>query len=152
MGTVTKVPAKAERWSLETQARFLEALAATCNVAKSLRAVGMKDSGVYKLRLKSPAFRAAWEVALREGYVRLELLMLERAINGTKKTLWHGKEKIGEAVEHDSRLGLQLLQQHARLAKQPAAVETVESEDEIRAALKRTFAEMGARMEVAGEG
>jgi hypothetical protein len=61
------------------QRRFLESLAATCNVTESAKAAGVVVNTVYNCRMKSPAFRAAWEQALEQGYARLEAAMLAQA-------------------------------------------------------------------------
>jgi hypothetical protein len=87
------------------QAEFLSALAMTSNVAASARTVKVQESTVYKLRQRDPAFRRAWGTALAEGYARLEMAMLERAIKGD----------AAEAGAHVSdRLAMSLLTLHAK--------------------------------------
>lgn len=60
--------------------RFLEALAGSCNVTAAAAASGFTPSTAYKLRQADPAFAAAWQEALEIGYARLEMALLERAI------------------------------------------------------------------------
>jgi hypothetical protein len=106
---VGKVGPAVQRWTLDRQAEFLAQLAMTCNVRASARAVGMSEQSVHRLRLRSPEFRDAWALAIEEGYVRLEIFLLERAINGTEKPLLHKNgEQIGSVVEHSDRLALAL--------------------------------------------
>ncbi|WP_165611281.1 hypothetical protein [Sphingomonas jatrophae] len=135
----------AARWTLDRQARFLEALAAGCNVAKACRTVGVSDTSVYRLRMKSPAFREAWAIALHEGYVRLEMMMLERAIDGVEKPVFHGGKEVARVREFDARLAGQLLAQHQRAAV-PPVVAAAEPGDAIRARLAARFEEMAERM------
>ncbi len=59
---------------------FLEALAESCNVRTSAAAAGLAASAAYKRRGRDPAFAEAWQVALESGYARLEMALVERAI------------------------------------------------------------------------
>ncbi len=60
--------------------RFLSALAMTCNIRRSAKAAGISEEGVQRRRRADPAFRAAMAEALSEGFVRLEMMLLERAL------------------------------------------------------------------------
>ncbi|RDE04800.1 hypothetical protein [Sphingomonas aracearum] len=60
--------------------KFLAELARTCNVTASCQKVGLGTTAIYAHRRKSPAFASAWEEAIREGYGRLELMLLESAM------------------------------------------------------------------------
>ena len=77
---------KAGRFTAARQEAFFATLADTCNVTRAIRAAGVSRRTVYAHRIKHAAFRARWAEVLRESYARLELMMLERAINGTVKT------------------------------------------------------------------
>lgn len=129
------------RWTLDKQAEFLAHLAASCNVKASAQAVGMSEAGVHRLRLRSPEFRAAWEAAIEEGYVRLELFLLERAIKGAN----------GASPEFSERLALTLL--HAarpatRRAPRPAEAERDRAA--MRAAVETKLSDMNKKL--GGEG
>ena len=50
--------ADSRHWNKTKENRFLDCLAATCNVAASLREVGMSDTTVYRHRKRSAHFRA----------------------------------------------------------------------------------------------
>lgn len=67
-------------WTKAKQDKFLATLAQTANVTASARAVRFREAAAYDFRRRSPAFRVAWHEALCEGYARLELMMLERAM------------------------------------------------------------------------
>ncbi|PAX06532.1 hypothetical protein [Sphingomonas lenta] len=67
------------RWSAAAEARFLETLAATCNVAMATRAAGVSAAAVYRRRRDWPGFAERWREALAHGWARLEALLVERA-------------------------------------------------------------------------
>lgn len=62
------------------QRRFLEHLAATCNVTASAKAAGASVHPFYSLRQRDPAFAAAWKEAMAAGYDRLEEALLAKAL------------------------------------------------------------------------
>lgn len=59
---------------------FLTALADSCNVRKASAVAGFAHSAAYKLRQQNPEFAEAWQAALESGYARLEMALVERAI------------------------------------------------------------------------
>ncbi len=67
-------------WTAERRAQFLKAFAATCNAGLAASAVGKCVSGARALKRRDPAFAAAWEEALEEGYRRLEGELIARAL------------------------------------------------------------------------
>jgi hypothetical protein len=67
-------------WTKTKQQAFLDHLAATANVTAATAKVKFKEGAAYDYRRKSPEFRTAWQGALCEGYAKLELMMLERAM------------------------------------------------------------------------
>ena len=99
-------------WTAAKRARFLEALAETCNIAESLRRVKMGASGLAKLRARDAAFRAGWAVAIREAVARLEVVLLERALNGTVKTVVKAGGQTETMHEYPNAIALQLLRMH----------------------------------------
>jgi len=116
------------RWSAERRARFLETLALTSNVSASERAAEMPPSSAYKERNRDPEFHAAWEQALHEGYDRLELQLLQRAIKGQRKPVRDKGKIVGYNTEFSEKLALTLLGVHrqnvrggARQAQESAA-------------------------------
>ncbi|QJU57533.1 hypothetical protein HL653_06780 [Sphingomonas sp. AP4-R1] len=105
-------PALPVRWTARREAIFLETLSETVNVREAARVSGLSPANVYKRRAASDAFRAAWAAALREGYVRLETMLLERALNGVRSDVWHGGKCVGSRHEFSDALALALLRQH----------------------------------------
>jgi AcrR family transcriptional regulator len=115
-------------WSKAKEAQFIDHLTATCNVAASLREVGMSDTTVYRHRKKSAHFRAAWDRALAEGYARLEAMLLDRAINGKRVLVERDGEHV-EKVEYSDSLALNLLAQHRRMVADIRAANVAPRED-----------------------
>jgi hypothetical protein len=138
---------KPARWSQTRQQIFLDHLAASSNVAASERRAGMSAGSAYRLRVQSPEFREAWQAALQEGYGRLELGMLERAMKGTVKRVEKGGE-VTETVEYSDRLAMALLSAHRSAVKGPMLV--VAPVSDARERLARKLSEMNRRM--GGEG
>lgn len=64
-----------------TEARFLAALRATCNVKEACAAAGVGYGAAYAHRKRWPGFARRWDQALEEGYVRLEFALLLNARN-----------------------------------------------------------------------
>lgn len=90
--------------------RFLDELAMTCNVTQSAAAAGVTPSCVYQARQRDPEFRADWQVALEQGYARIEAMLLERA---TALTPEPGEEpNPAEPIDRD--LALHLLREHKK--------------------------------------
>ena len=135
-------------WSERRKADFLDHLAWSVNVRASCRAVRMSEPSVYRLRARDAEFRARWEVALREGYARLEVVMIERAILGTTKPILHAGKVAAEMTEYSDRLGLTLLAAHRASVhgEQAAAGDPGTARERIAARL----AEMNRRL--GGEG
>lgn len=95
-------PIREDGWKPERRAKFLDVLAETCNVKMACAAVKMSDVGAYKLRRRDATFRRAWRKALAEGYAKLEVQLLERALIG--------EAKMRQAVEEsDAARAVELL-------------------------------------------
>jgi hypothetical protein len=61
--------------------RFLDTLAATCNVCMAAEAAGAAASSFYRLRRRDTAFADAWQEAITTGYHRLEEALLDYALS-----------------------------------------------------------------------
>ena len=117
-----KQQAKAQGWNAERRATFLEELRNTANVAASARAAEMPEHSPYAERRKNAEFRAGWEEALDEGFMKLEMLLLERATYGDAVPP-EGEAKVGErqrAIPTALALSLLKLRQSRVRAKAPA--------------------------------
>lgn len=67
------------QWNDETETRFLNALAASCNVRRGAAAIGYTPATLYWRRRKDPAFAERWRAAMEQGYVRIEAALIEGA-------------------------------------------------------------------------
>ena len=67
-------------WTKARRQRFLDTLAATCNVLASSAAAGIPPTNAYRLRQRDPGFAALWQEALTLGYERLEQALLTHAL------------------------------------------------------------------------
>ncbi len=67
-------------WTDARQAAFLDQIAATCNMAAALAAVGMTKPGLYALRRRDPVFAEQMRNAMLVGYERLEAELLRKAV------------------------------------------------------------------------
>ena len=74
-------------WSKAKERTFLSALADTCNVSEACRVSGVPMTVAYRRRKTDAAFRAGWLEAIGVAYQRLELVLLDRAFNGTEKVV-----------------------------------------------------------------
>ena len=113
---------------------FFAALADTCNVVRSAKAAGFAANWAYRRRKFDAAFRNGWVAAVREGYAKLELVLLERAMKGTPKLVKTARGTDRIMREYSTALAVALLRRHADTADS-AAYEP--SEDEMREVRER---------------
>ena len=73
------IASKGKRWTDASEAKFLDALGASCNVRRSAAAAGFSTEAIYRRRRTDPAFAARWQAALEQGYARLEMALVQRA-------------------------------------------------------------------------
>ena len=108
--------------------KFFETLADTCNVVRSAEAAGFSATWAYRKRKRDAAFRNGWAHAVREGYAKLELVLLERAMVGTPKLVRTSKGGDRIMREYSTSLAVALLRRHAATAD---AAQYQPSEDEL---------------------
>lgn len=94
------------------QAKFLSVLAETCNVTRASKGAGVSASQAYRRRRSDAAFRAGWLEAMSAAYQRLELVLLDRAFNGTEKLVTRRDGSEERMREYSNQLGLALLKMH----------------------------------------
>lgn len=83
-------------WSADRQRIFLSYLAETGSVHLASGAARLSARSAYRLRVRSPAFAAAWDVAERLAVGRLSALAFDRAINGRTEQVFHDGTLIAE--------------------------------------------------------
>lgn len=74
------------------RAAFLDALRATCNVRAAALAAGVSPTGAYRWYHADAALRAAWDAALAEGRVHLEM-----ALMGAARALFEEPDRRADA-------------------------------------------------------
>jgi hypothetical protein len=73
--------ARAGQWTARSEDRFLQVLAATCNVKAAYGAAGKSKGSAYSHRKRWPAFDQRWKAAEKMGSMRLRLALVEHAAN-----------------------------------------------------------------------
>lgn len=120
---------------------FFATLAETCNVVRAAKAANINKSWAYRRRRRDAGFRNAWAEAVREGYAKLELVLLERAMKGTPRPVFRkdGSERI--IREYSTALAVALLKRHAETADaasfEPAEAELAEIRERILERLEK---------------
>ena len=134
---------------------FFAELADTCNVVRSAKAAGFTANWAYRKRKTDAGFRAGWARAIAEGYAKLELVLLDRAMNGTVKRVPSGS---GEKRfrEYPNQLAMALLKRHGETAATIDDMISEEEAEEIRERILLKLAKKRARDEAeepeAGDG
>jgi hypothetical protein len=91
---------------------FLQALAATGNVAASCRASGLGRTTVYRYKEQDEAFAAAWKEALEEACDDLELEARRRGKDGVLTPVYYKGKIVGHIREYSDTLLLSQLKAH----------------------------------------
>ncbi len=104
--------ASAKSWSKAKEEIFLAVLTETCNVTRACKAAGVGVTSVYRRKKENAAFRAGWLAAISIAYQQLELVLLERAFNGTEKVVPVRSGECRTMREYSNQLGVALLKMH----------------------------------------
>ena len=96
-------------WSADRQRLFLCALAETGQVHLASATTRLSARSAYRLRARSPAFAAAWDMAERLAAGRLSALAFDRAISGRIEQVWQGGELVAEKRMPSDKLLMWLL-------------------------------------------
>ena len=131
--------AQHRNWSKEKETKFLTRLADTCNVTLAAQEAGVSSSSAYKRRKDNAAFRAAWLEAISTAYQRLELVLLDRAFNGTEKVVKRANGSEERMLEYSNQLGLTLLKMHRDTAIE---AQTEYAPDQVEEMRQRLFSKV----------
>jgi hypothetical protein len=128
-------------WTKVKEQSFLQALAETCNVTAAAAAAGVSVSAAYERRRKIAAFRAGWAEAIARAYQRLELVMLDRALNGTEKVVVRKDGSEERMRDYPNQVAMTLLKMHRDSAmeaiEEPSQAEAAEVRERLVAKLER---------------
>ena len=128
-------------WTKAKEQAFLTALAESCNVTAAAAAGGVSVAGAYLHRKKVAAFRAGWAEAIATAYQRLELVMLDRALNGTEKIVVRKDGSEERMRTYSDTAALALLRMHRDTAteaiSEPDPVDVEELRDRLFKKLQR---------------
>ena len=69
------------QWSEETEAEFLDALAANASVTVACEQAEAGHTSVYRRRRTDASFALKWQAVLEQGYARLKLELVRSAID-----------------------------------------------------------------------
>ena len=127
--------------------QFLTVLGETCNVTRAAEEAGVSTSSAYRRKKEDAAFRAGWLEALSIAYQRLELVLLDRAFNGTEKVVKRRDGSEDRMLEYSNQLGLSLLKMHRNTAAEAASEMPSEDVDEMREQLVKKLLRLKKRIE-----
>ena len=139
--------ASRRNWTKTKESKFLSVLAETCNVTEAARQAGICLSYAYKRRASNAGFRAGWMQAIGDAYQRLELVLLDRAFNGTEKVVKRRDGSEERMLEYSNQLGLSLLKMHRNTAAEAASEMPSEDVDEMREQLVKKLLRLKKRIE-----
>ena len=139
--------ASRRNWTKTKESEFLSVLAETCNVTEAARQAGVCLSYAYKRRASNAGFRAGWMQAIGDAYQRLELVLLDRAFNGTEKVVKRRDGSEERMLEYSNQLGLSLLKMHRNTAAEAASEMPSEDVDEMREQLVKKLLRLKKRIE-----
>jgi hypothetical protein len=143
---------RANDWTKAKEQSFLTALSETCNVTAAAEVAGVSVSAAYARRRKVAAFRAGWAEAIATAYQRLELVMLDRALNGTEKIVVRKDGSEERMREYPNQIALHLLKMHRESAME-AAEEPAEADiEEVRQRLFDKLQRLRKRMSAQAQG
>ena len=154
-GTPKKRKAVARDWSKAKEAAFVGTLGETCNVTLACEAAGVSTTSAYQRRKVNAAFRNAWREAIGLAYQKLELVLIERALNGTEKIVIKGEGREERMREYPNHIALQLLKMHRETAIEATTDvpddEAAEARQRVLAKLSRLRERVAAQVDGAAE-
>jgi hypothetical protein len=137
--------ASTKNWTKAKEELFLSVLADTCNVTRACEAAGVGVTSVYRRKKENAAFRAKWLAAISIAYQQLELVLLERAFNGTEKLVAARAGATRTMREYSNHLGLALLKLHRDTAIDAEFEAPSDEIEEMRERLVRKLQRMKER-------
>jgi hypothetical protein len=136
--------ARLKEWSPRVEERFLATLAATCNVKAACAAVGLTAASAYGHRKRWAAFERKWDAAVEDGYVRLEMGLIEAAGNFFSDEELPDAEPMITGITADHAIHLLHMHKHQvhGLGKRPGLLARWPDIEDVRAEILRKVAAM----------
>ena len=150
--------ARLKQWDARTEDRFLDALAASCNIRAACAAVGLTAASAYKHRDRWPGFARRWDKAVEIASERLECGLLQAGHNlfSSPEDRLPADVPITEMTAEHAMLLLRLHRQGVKGGRRaPGRPPLVATNAEVRAALIKALEEFRreeARREARGSG
>jgi hypothetical protein len=120
-------------------------------VTLAAEAAGMSLTSAYERRKKVAAFRAGWAEAIATAYQRLELVMLDRALNGTEKIVLRKDGSEERMREYPNQVALHLLKMHRDSAMEAIEEPSERDTAEVRERLVEKLERLRKRFEAEGQ-
>jgi hypothetical protein len=120
------------------QKRFLDTLIATSNVERAATNAGVSIAEAFHARRAEVEFARAWQDAITDGYLVLELELIRR--------LRHGDAKTGDGEKFDFPNAIRLLAAHRDSAGRGANQVRDVSAAEVRASIDRKIEDIRRRI------
>ena len=149
-GKKPKLKARKRRIGPEQDETFFSTLAASCNVTLSARAAGISPQRCYARRREDAGYRQRWEQALSEGYAKLEMALLERAIAGSEKVTTYKDGSKSVVHEYPNALAMNLLKMHRDTAREADYEVAEEDVSEVRARIAQKLDRLGDKLRARG--
>lgn len=128
-------------WTKSKEQAFVETLAETCNLTRAAAAAGVSTSSARERRKTNARFRASCAEAIASAYQRLELAVLERALNGSEKIVTRKDGSEERVREYPNAVALTLLRMHrdtaAEVMEEPAEADIEEVRQRLFKKLQR---------------
>jgi len=139
-------------WTKVKEREFLTALSETCNVTRASAEAGVSTGHAYARRKTNAAFRAGWAEAIGAAYQRLELMLLDRSLNGTEKIVRRKDGSEERMLEYSNQTALTLLKMHRDTAAEADVETPPERVEEIRERLIQKLQRLKKRHEEEDQG
>ncbi len=120
------------------QARFLDTLTASSSLVRAAHTAGVSIAEAFHARRTQPEFARAWQEAIDDGYVGLEMEVMRRLRDGDSKT--------GDGDKFDFANAIRLLSAHRDNAARTANQVREVSAAEVRASIDRKIEDIRRRI------
>ncbi|MBA3512415.1 hypothetical protein [Sphingomonas sp.] len=141
-----------QAWTKQKEKNFLTVLGDTCNVKLAAQEAGVSPQHAYARRKTHAAFRAGWIEAIGVAYGRLELILLDRALNGTEKIITRKDGSVERMIDYSNQVALTLLKMHRETAIEADCDLPVDEMDELREKISRKLDRLKRQQDERGSG